>query len=133
MGSEINARMCVMFSVQNVNTKSTANWWVDIRGDESVWAKNTEAADSQKNRLSIVCHRHQQNSSIDTKKMHRWVWWLCWKVGYNLENKVFLALGPFVNFLWRMDHRRKDFWNTSKATLVHILDTCHILFDSDYQ
>ncbi len=66
------------------------------------------SGDHQEEGTCMVYRRHQQ-THWSIQKMCCYVWRLCRKVRYNLENKVFLVCGPFVDFSWRTDQRCKAF------------------------
>ncbi len=83
--------------------------WTDTCRDsrrvkQQVRATNIEVVDLWKKGPGTVCHRHLQSDRLIQKMPHQ-MWWFCFKVGYNLESKVFFICGPFVDFLWKMDQR----------------------------
>ncbi len=93
---------CRMLSQNQLRT----NWCRDWKRYKQVRTANLKVVDHQKE-PGMVCHRRQQtqrsirNASVSMTIMS--------KSGYNLENKMFLVWGPFVNFLWKTDQWGKTF------------------------
>ncbi len=64
-------RMCVVYSVKNVITKSTTvNWWVQRFKARQTNMSDDEAVDYQKEGPNVVCHRHQQTHRLIWKMHH---------------------------------------------------------------
>ncbi len=89
MGSEIHARMCMVYGMQNGITKSVVIWL--LQRFKMVWRSTGEKPQSgspTKRRTRMIGCRHQQIHWSIRKMLHE-VWQLCKKISYNLENKVF--------------------------------------------